>query len=152
MQWFTLEELTGVQDDPSKRQSAALCLAKNIPEGLMCNPECQKYRLVERRAETMVNCDMGLYLDFQVEDEWRTVGCQGLERFNYTMWSKRFTIPSDNLQIEHFDDKSLCFLAAENPKEEESVQVLLGKCGDNPTALNQWKYDEETGKINLADE
>ena len=29
MQWFTLEELTGVQDDPSKRQSAALCLARD---------------------------------------------------------------------------------------------------------------------------
>ena len=27
MQWFTLVELTGVRDDPSKRQSAALCLA-----------------------------------------------------------------------------------------------------------------------------
>ena len=27
MQWFTLAELTGIQDDPSKRQSAALCLA-----------------------------------------------------------------------------------------------------------------------------
>ena len=34
MQWFTLAELTGSQDDPSKRQSAALCLANALPPGL----------------------------------------------------------------------------------------------------------------------
>ena len=50
-------------DDPNYGGEEC-CAPENIPEGLICNPECQKYRIVEGSAETMLNCDMGLYLDF----------------------------------------------------------------------------------------
>ena len=38
------------------------CDPENIPEGLYCNPECSKYRFVSGNDETLLNCDMGLYL------------------------------------------------------------------------------------------
>merc|ERR1711892_908221 len=128
------------------------CDPENIPEGLLCNPECQKYRLISGNDETLLNCDMGLYLGFDVEDDWRTVGCAGLERFNYTMWSKRYIMPFYNHEIRHFDDKTLCFRATEDPTDSvdsDPIRVVLDTCTQQPYNLERWSYNESDGKISL---
>lgn len=127
------------------------CDPENVPEGLHCNPECSSYRLVSGNDETLLNCDMGLYWGFQVEDDWRTVGCEGLERWNYTMWSKRFIMPFFNHEIHHFDDKNLCFRVAEDPTDSVDsapVRVVLDTC-QQERKLERWSYNETTGKISL---
>ena len=125
------------------------CDPANIPEGLQCSPECQKYQAVDGAVETMLNCDMGLYQGFQVEDDWRPVGCAGLERFNYTMWSKRFIIPNDKNEITHFENKSLCFRVS---LDDNPVHVILDICEKDPTIFERCNYNEATGKITLENE
>ena len=103
--------------------------------------------------ETLLNCDMGLYLGFDLEDSWRTVGCAGLERFNYTMWSKRFIMPFHNHEIRHFDKKSLCFRVEQNPADSldsDPVRVILDTCMQKPYNLERWSYNETDGKISLS--
>jgi len=126
------------------------CDPENIPDGFLCNPECSKYRLVSGNDETFLNSDIGLYLAFEVEDDWKPVGCAGMERFNYTMWSKRFIMPFHNSEIRHFDDKSLCFRVVKDPTDSEDsnpVRVILDTCGNR--LLDRWIYNETTGKISL---
>jgi len=132
---------------------AKCCDPENIPEGLHCNPECSNYRFVSGNDETFLNCDMGLYLGFDVEDDWRTVGCSGLDRWNYTMWSKRYIMPFHNNEIRHFDNKTLCFRVLENPHgstDRDPVKVAFGPCLEKPYNLERWNYNETTGLISLS--
>ena len=80
---------------------------------MLCS--CVDWRLVSGNDETMLNCDMGLYRQFQVEDGWRTAGCPGLERFNFTQWSQRFLLPHYNQEIRVLANTSLCLRAVADP-------------------------------------
>merc|ERR1712095_228248 len=57
----------------------------NEPDG---NPNrgCERWRLIVGKDEIALNCEMGLYLDFQVTDGVPH-GCTGLEHFKEQMAS-----------------------------------------------------------------
>jgi hypothetical protein len=56
---------------------------------------CERYRFISGRDEIAMNCEIGLYLDFNVEENGSPSGCAGLEHFAAAMgdpcqivWSK----------------------------------------------------------------
>eukprot|EP00930_Biecheleria_cincta_P012208 TRINITY_DN11570_c0_g1_i5.p1 TRINITY_DN11570_c0_g1~~TRINITY_DN11570_c0_g1_i5.p1 ORF type:complete len:744 (-),score=97.96 TRINITY_DN11570_c0_g1_i5:85-2205(-) len=63
-------------------------------DGFSCKAGCEKWRIVLGIDETMLNSDMGLYLNFSTQDGVPT-GCSGLSNFNLEAWKKdwRFSSP-----------------------------------------------------------
>lgn len=101
-----LETYTGAWGDwdEDKKAEARACCA-GLPDHLDCWPDnnrssdsdsveadddvyggCEQWRIIRGRESTMLNTDMGLYLDFEVnEDDGKPMGCPGLEKFT-TEW------------------------------------------------------------------
>jgi len=71
----------------------------NKPEGSYCRPDrdspdmeddnlnhgCERMRFIVGADEIAINAEMGLYKQFEVDDDGIIYGCQGLEIFNITM-------------------------------------------------------------------
>jgi hypothetical protein len=71
----------------------------NKPEGTFCRPDresadmedddlntgCERMRFISGADEIAINAEMGLYKQFEVDDDGVIYGCRGLEIFNTTM-------------------------------------------------------------------
>ena len=71
----------------------------NKPEGTYCRPDrespdmeddnlnggCERMRFIAGADEIAINAEMGLYKQFEVDDDGVIYGCRGLEIFNATM-------------------------------------------------------------------
>jgi len=84
---------------PLKLQPWEVDCCNNKPEGAFCRPDresadmeddnlhdgCERMRFISGADEIALNCEMGLYKDFKVDDDGVIFGCRGLEVFNASM-------------------------------------------------------------------
>ena len=72
-----------------ERRKAKKAFCKNLPEGVRCHPEGERFRVNKGQDEIALNSEMGLYFDFNVTDGGIPYGCPGFDYFNNDIWSQQ---------------------------------------------------------------
>merc|ERR1711971_160375 len=129
---------------------------KDVPQGMECHEQCAKPRFVPGKDLTMLNADMGLYRQFDLAEGWRPIGCQGLEQFNLTGWSKKFQLIgktnhiNPHLNVDWSASQTtypLCLTVLEEPEKNPPVVARL--CENVNGDTGKWEEDLQNGEIVL---
>lgn len=79
----------------------------NVPRGMACRPDSERWRFVWGRDETGSNADMGLYYDFKVDEDGFPYGCDDLDKAPWRYRGKRgignngYLKARTNLNVDH---------------------------------------------------
>jgi hypothetical protein len=92
VQWLT-ERYSCIDCDDSSNTDNECCI--DVPEGQQCNADngrtsssnedddkysgCEQYRLISGIDETMLQSDLGIYLNFTTDDHGTPTGCSGVD-------------------------------------------------------------------------
>jgi len=100
---------------------------------------CEQWRLIIGKDEIALNCEMGLYLDFQVTDGVPH-GCPGLEHFNASMASDEKRGVWSHLPGERRLSQPLCGKQkiAEPPGSTPVSEIMEEYANDQATWINDY--------------
>jgi len=102
------------------------------------NQGCERYNFIVGRDEVALNCDIGLYLDFNVDERGIPSGCTGLEHFNSSVgnpcqivWS---SLPGQGTVEPQCSKQSY----AEPPGSQPIYQIMEEYANDQTTWIDDY--------------
>eukprot|EP00931_Biecheleriopsis_adriatica_P087183 TRINITY_DN6168_c0_g1_i1.p1 TRINITY_DN6168_c0_g1~~TRINITY_DN6168_c0_g1_i1.p1 ORF type:complete len:703 (+),score=83.65 TRINITY_DN6168_c0_g1_i1:56-2110(+) len=128
------------------------CCSSDVPAGALCRPDggrangsdatssdddvnggCEAYRFIPGHDEMALPAEMGLYYDFNVDQNMIPYGCPGFENFNIDIWKKdwRYTWSTiDGVKAEPGCPKN----SLESPSGSTPLYEIFEEYADDPAS------------------
>eukprot|EP00928_Gymnodinium_smaydae_P036797 TRINITY_DN2566_c0_g1_i7.p1 TRINITY_DN2566_c0_g1~~TRINITY_DN2566_c0_g1_i7.p1 ORF type:complete len:543 (-),score=76.55 TRINITY_DN2566_c0_g1_i7:287-1816(-) len=138
VQWLQEKKVCPCFNTEWTKPPAGCCTGDNHS----CSEGCEMYKFVLGLDETMLNSDMGLYLNFTTNDGIPD-GCPGLENFNVDAFKKdwRFTtprVPVDNPTGDVWDWTNCGKNEHKDPDDKPMYQIIEEYADDNDKFLDDF--------------
>jgi len=125
---------------PETEKEAAIDACTNgVPNGMACRPGTETWRFIRNRDETGTTSDMGMYYDFQVDQQGFPFGCPELDNAAWTWWKTMDTGVGNNaylkLRSNHNVDHGCGYQMHAEPVGSTPLHELVEEFADDKKAF-----------------